>query len=737
MGWFDEQIRLRVRNDQDGFSRVLVKMAQTVGGKPLADGADPGEDPLGGAIGGILRYYRAEPGPSGEQGVQESADIQKVLENALRPSGMMHRSVMLKGKWYKESVGALLGEKDGTPVALIPGAFGAYRYLDPETGRHVRVTGRNAGAISRQAVCFYRPFPLKALSVADLIRYIVSCFSQGDILMVAAATLAVTLVGLLVPYINRLIFSSVLPGGDSALLVPIAVFLAGAAVSGTLLSTLTARLTQRINAKLNLSVQAAGMMRVLSLPSGFFKKYNAGSLSTRLSGINHLCNMLVNAVLANGLTSVFSLVYLGQIAGYSPALLLPAVLVLAATTALSILMTFAQLKLSRRQMALSAQRSGLEYGLVSGVQKIRLAGAEKRAFAKWGGLYAQCAGASYNPPAMVRLGSVLETAISLTGLVLVYSFAVASRVDAGTYMAFSAAFGMVSGAVSSLAGMTSTFAGIRPVLENVRPLLNTVPEISREKRAVTRLSGGIELNNVFFRYSEDAPPVLDNLTLKIRPGQYVAIVGRTGCGKSTLMRLMLGLEAPQKGAVYYDGQNLEALDVRSLRRLIGVVMQDGKLFQGSVYSNITISAPWLGMDEAWAAAGMAGLGQDIRQMPMGMHTIISEGGGGISGGQRQRLMIARAVAPKPRILMFDEATSALDNITQKIVSDSLAGLKCTRIVIAHRLSTIRQCDRIIVLDQGRIREDGTYDELIARGGLFGELVKRQRLDAQEGADALP
>lgn len=194
---------------------------------------------------------------------------------------------------------------------------------------------------------------------------------------------------------------------------------------------------------------------------------------------------------------------------------------------------------------------------------------------------------------------------------------------------------------------------------------------------------------------------------------------------------MLGFETPQKGAVYYDGKDLARMDLKSLRRKIGVVMQNGKLFQGDIFSNITISAPWLTLDDAWRAAELAGIADDIRRMPMGMHTIISEGSGGVSGGQRQRLMIARAIAPKPKILMFDEATSALDNLTQKKVSESLDGLKCTRIVIAHRLSTIKQCDRIIYLDKGKIVEDGTYEELINMGGRFAELVARQQLDTKE------
>ena len=265
----------------------------------------------------------------------------------------------------------------------------------------------------------------------------------------------------------------------------------------------------------------------------------------------------------------------------------------------------------------------------------------------------------------------------------------------------------------------------------VEPILQTVPEVAENKRVVTKLAGGIELNNVSFRYNDSMPMILDDLSIKLRPGEYVAIVGRTGCGKSTLIRLLLGFEKPLKGAVYYDGKDLSSLDLKSLRRNIGVVLQDGKLFPGDIYSNITISAPWLTVDEAWEAAKMSGVDEDIRRMPMGMHTLIS-GSGGISGGQAQRIMIARAIAGKPKILIFDEATSALDNITQKQVSTSLDSLKCTRIVVAHRLSTIKQCNRILVLEGGRIIQDGTYASLIAeKDGLFADLVRRQRLDLGE------
>ena len=393
----------------------------------------------------------------------------------------------------------------------------------------------------------------------------------------------------------------------------------------------------------------------------------------------------------------------------------------------SVTVSFVQMHITEKQMTEAGKENGMVYALINGVAKIKNAGAEKRAFARWSRQYVKAAKYLYQPPVFLKLSGVITTAISLLGTIIMYYEAIRSGVSMADYMAFNSAYGMLSGAFLSLTGIAATAAQIKPVLRMVQPILEAEPEVDEDRPVVTRLRGSIELNNVSFRYNDTMPNVVDDLSLKIRSGQYVAIVGKTGCGKSTLMRILLGFEKPQKGAVYYDGKDIVALDLKSLRQHIGVVMQNGRLFQGDVYSNITISAPQLTLEQAWEAAEMAGMAEDIRQMPMGMNTLISEGQGGISGGQRQRLMIARAIAPKPRILMFDEATSALDNITQKKVSESLNQLKCTRIIIAHRLSTIRHCDRIIVLDKGKIVEDGTYEELLEKGGYFSELVERQRV----------
>ena len=725
MSWFDEQIKQRIRNDNNAFEDAFSQLSGVIMGKKLGAQYDDDTRQAKDALEEILKYYRVPV-----QDVPDSmTDIQDILEFLLRPSGIMCRTVNLEGNWYKDGIGALLCQmEDGSIAALIPKTTSGYTYLDRATGKRTTVTEKTAPSFGNQAICFYKPFPLKELNAGDLMRYMVSQLSFGDYAAVVIATLAVALIGLFTPYVNNLLFSTVVYSNSVGLLIAAAVFMLGVTVSGTLIEMTKSVVMSRISTKLKVPVETATMMRVLALPAAFFKKYSSGELASRVQNMSALCSLLVDIALSTGLTSVMSSVYIFQILRYSPTLAVPALIVLGVTLLFAIISAVLQMRQSQRLLNAKAKERGLVFSLLSGIQKVKLAGAEKRAFAKWSEQYKEVLQNKYGVPKFLVLNETIATFISMLGTVVIYYLAVNSRISAAEYMTFNSAYGMVLGAFVALAGMSLQIAEIRPTLNMVEPIFKTVPEVDQGKRVLPKLSGAIELSNVSFRYTENTPYIIDNLSLKIRPGQYIAIVGATGCGKSTLMRLMLGFETPQKGVVYYDNYDLQQADLKSLRRNIGTVMQSGKLFSGDIYSNIVISAPHLTLDDAWKAAEMAGIADDIRAMPMQMHTLISEGSGGISGGQRQRLMIARAIAPKPRILMFDEATSALDNVTQQIVSDSLDKLKCTRIVIAHRLSTIRQCDRIIVLDKGKIVEDGTYDQLVANKGYFAELIERQRVD---------
>ena len=724
MGWFDEQIRQRKYGDNAAFSEAFDQMADAVLGRRIFDALDDSKVTKN-AIDEILKYFHVKT----QEIPHNMKTLDEQLEFLMRPYGIMRRTVFLKEGWYKDASGAMLGirKSDGKVTALLPAGMFGYTYLDYETGKRVRVNRKNAGEFEEEALVFYKPFPLRKMKLSDLLKYMAEVLAASDYLLLALVALIVTGIGMLTPYLNHIFFSDVIESGKIQLLQSAGIFLVSAIISSLLFSSAKALLTARIETKLHITVQSAAMMRVLSLPADFFKFYSAGDLTLRTQYMDEICSILVSSLLQTGLTSVFSLLYLVQISQYAPSLTFPAVMILILTLLISLSTAAIQIKVSRKEMELATKESGMSFALISGVQKIKLSGAEKRAFARWGNLYAQQVELLYRPPLFLMLHPVLTTAISLFGTLIIYDYAVRNQIAPADYYAFYTAFGMTAAAFSGFADITLKIARIRPILEMVKPILEEIPEVSEHKQVLSRISGGIELNNVSFRYNETMPLVLDNLSLKIRPGQYVAIVGKSGCGKSTLMRLLLGFETPQKGAVYFDGKDLNTIDLKSLRQKIGVVLQNGKLFQGDIFSNIAISAPNLTLDGAWEAAEKSGIAEDIRNMPMGMFTMVSEGGGGISGGQRQRIIIARAIAAKPKILMLDEATSALDNLTQKIVSETLDHMKCTRIVIAHRLSTIRQCDRIIVLDKGKIIEDGSYDELIAANGFFAELAARQQI----------
>ena len=726
MSWFEDQIRQRMQKDQEVFEDSLFLMASAVLGKNAAGALNDERIVAKAAIDEILKSYHIKPVEIPDSIV----DADDRLEYCLRPNGIMRRNVKLDEDWYKNAFGPMLGYygEEKMPVALLPKPTTGYSYRDPVSGERKKVDRNTASMFDEEAICFYRPLPQKKLGIPDLLRYMKDCLNLSDILVLIGLCLAVTLIGLLLPRITRVLTGTVIESGSYSMLAGAAVFLACTIISMQLITSTRELMLNRITVKTSLCVEAAVMMRVINLPASFFRDYSSGELSSRFGAVNQLCKLLLSSLLSLGLSSLLSLLYVSEIFHYAPALVMPALAIILITVCVSVAASLLHMKRTRLIMEAAAKNAGLSYALINGVQKIKLAGAEKRAFARWANAYAVEADLNYNLPLFLKVSSVITTAVSLAGTILLYYLAVQTRVTPSEYMAFNTAYGMVMGAFTALSGVALTAARIQPILSMAEPILKTEPETAETKSMVTRVSGNIELSNVSFRYSEEQPWVVDGMSLKIRAGEYVAIVGRTGCGKSTLIRLLLGFEKPDKGAIYYDGKDMTKLDLRSLRSKIGVVTQSGSLFQGDIYSNIVISAPQLTLDDAWEAAELAGVADTIRALPMGMQTLISEGSGGISGGQKQRLMIARAVAPKPRILMFDEATSALDNKTQKQVSDALDGLNCTRIIIAHRLSTIRHCDRILVLDKGHIVEDGTYEELIAQNGMFAELVEKQRLD---------
>ena len=705
----------------DSFEKLHLTVTGRKSGDTFAEGADVND-----ALETLLKHFgiRDRKIPASLKGFEEKLDY------LLTASDIMFRKVTLEPGWSRDAMGVMVTSlaDSGAVITVVRNGAGVYVYKDPKTGKNVTVHKPEEQKIGNEAYCFYRPLPLRSLTLKDLIRYMTDSVDSWDIASFIIASLMVTLVGMILPKLNHILMGEVVKYGSLQLLGAVMSFMLFAMISSFMLSIIKSFVQSRIRTKLSVNVQAAAMMRVLSLPAGFFKKYSSGELSQYLSYVNSLCTTLVDSIFSTAITGVFSLVYLTQIFSYAKSLVIPSLVVSVLTLGLSIAGNIAQSQINKELMEISAQERGLTYALMGGVEKIRLSGAENRVFTKWLDLYTRGADLKFNPPVLVKFQKVFNAAITLTGTIVMYFIAVKSGVSVADYYAFNTAYAYVSSALSAITSVALAAATVKPSLELIRPLMEAEPEKHSGRESVATITGNIELSHVTFRYEKEGRKIIDDLSLKIPARQYVAIVGKTGCGKSTLLRLLLGFEQPESGAIFYDRKDIQTLDLGSLRKLIGTVLQEGELFSGSIFENITISAPNLSLQEAWDSAEIAGIADDIRAMPMGMSTVLQEGGGGISGGQKQRIMIARAVAPKPKLLLLDEATSALDNITQKQVSDALDRMRCTRIVIAHRLSTIRHCDRILVMDGGKIVEDGKYEQLIEKGGVFAELVERQRLD---------
>ena len=725
MGIFEEQLRERLKREDAELSHSIDDVIDSLRGKSRYHADGTSMENLRHELELICQFYKVDI-PSE---FHDTKDVNEFIDYMTHPSGIMHRRVMLEGNWWKDCDGALLAvTKDkGEFCALLPRKTGGYSFWNTSSGAREKLTSKHKDMFEKEALCFYEPLPEEVKNGKQLLFFLFKHIAIFDYAIVLLATLLATLLGMMTPYISGIIFSRLIPSGKTDIVFTTAILLLITVLAAYIMSVVRTGTLERIKNRMENVVQNALMSKLMHLPPRFFQRKSAGGLATIITYLDRLPMVIADVLLGPCITAVFSFAYVIQIGVLAPSLALPAFVTLIVQALIIIFSIKQKLRLTREELNANMEVKGITYSAISGIQRIKLSGSEKRIVSRWAKAYKNRAKAAYKVYFPSTMQNELVVAAALAGTLWVYFSGASRGIELSQFVVFLSAFSIATNNITSLSECAQHLPFLKPSLKLIEPILSEAPETSAGKMVVGRLSGAIEMSHVTFRYSEKSPVVLDDLNLKIKPREYIAIVGRSGCGKSTLMRLLMGFEKPESGIVMYDQKDLAELDPASLRRNIGVVLQNGKLFAGSIFSNITISAPWLTLKEAWEAAEMAGMADDIRNMPMGMHTLISEGSGGISGGQKQRLMIARAIAPKPKILMFDEATSALDNITQKKVSDTLDTLNCTRVVIAHRLSTIRNCDRILVMDKGKIAEDGSYDELIAKNGLFAELVERQRL----------
>jgi ATP-binding cassette subfamily C protein len=674
---------------------------------------------VGNAIG---VQFQPPPGASNGQGPGDP------LLDIARSSRVRVRQVALKGRWWRTDSGPLLAylEERKQPVALLPASAGRYNMVNPAERSTVKVTPENAASLNPFAYTFYRPFPETALSALDLLKFgFRDC--ERDFGFILLMGILGALLGLITPIATGIVFDSIIPGAEQDQLVQIVVILLACAFATAMFGMTRAIALLRMEAKMDSSVQAGIWDRLMALPVPFFRDYTSGDLANRSMGINAIRQILSGVTVTAILTSIFSLFSFALLFYYDWKLALVGTGLTLLSVACIVSVSYSQIRYQRKINELQGKATGIVLQFITGIAKLRVSGSEDRAFGVWARTFSEQKKLAYRSGlinnVLMSFNAILPV-ISAMAIFAWVAFKRSSDLSTGDFMAFNAAYGSFQGALIQMSTALTTSLAVGPLYERLKPIIQSLPEVDPAKAHPGQLAGAIEVSHVRFRYVPNGPLTLDDISLQVNPGEFVAFVGTSGSGKSTLFRLLLGFETPESGTVFYDGQDLSTVDVREVRRQIGVVLQNGRLMTGEIFKNI-VGTSNLTLDDAWEAARMCGLSDDIKQMPMGMNTMISAGGGTLSGGQRQRLLIARAIVRKPKILFFDEATSALDNRTQAIVSSSLESLRATRIVIAHRLSTIIHADRIYVFDKGKIVESGGYEELLDEGGLFSELAKRQ------------
>jgi ATP-binding cassette subfamily C protein len=656
------------------------------------------------------------------------------LETIARASRFAFRRVELRGKWYREDGGPLLGflREQDAPVAILPTTRNGYELHDVADGTVRAVTPAVAAELDSSAFMFYRCLPDRPLRGLDLAHFAVRGVHR-DLLMIVLIGAVGGLLTLVTPVAIGHVFDVLIPGVERGQLAHVMLgLIVVAGAIGAFHFTRNVALI-RLKHRAGDALQAAVWERLVNLPARFFSGYTAGDLGVRAMGVTGIMNALSTSAISTIVSSIFTLFAVALLFYYSPLVAIVAVgLVLVVLLVIVVCGVF-QVRYRRQIEETYGKLAGLLLQFINGVSKLRVAAAEDRAFTQWAAKFAHQTRLEVGARIISNNLSVFVASFPVVCSMVIYLLvaggggqpAAGAALSTGSFLAFIAAFATLLSGMMMLGSTVVSTLNIVPIYARLKPILEASPEVDATKADPGPLRGRIEVANLSFRYDDDGPQILEDVSFDANPGEFIALVGPSGSGKSTLLRLLLGFEQPQSGSIAYDGFDVAGLDPWRLRRQLGVVLQDGNLLPGDIFTNIVGSAVDLTLNDAWEAARLAGLGKDIEQMPMGMHTIITEGASTLSGGQRQRLMIARALVTKPRIVFFDEATSALDNPTQAVVTESLDRLRATRIVIAHRLSTIITADRIFVLDQGRIVQAGTYEQLVNRPGLFHELVRRQ------------
>lgn len=663
----------------------------------------------------------------------------KVIELCLN-SDIHFRRITLKGQWWKEGVQPLLGftSVERKPVALIPHSSGYYEIIDLQAKSRVRLTPKLAGELDKRAYVFYRGFPPGKLSLFSIAKFAFE-YNKRNFLWIFYIALAVGSLNLFLPFATRELFDTILFGTDTSLFKQFVLGLLLVSFSTTIFTFCKNFLVLRIDGLSKSEMQTGLWLRILHLPLSFFRKFTSGDLVMRVMAYEKVRYETNSNLINLCVTSVYCLYYFILLFSYNSTFATIGLVGLFLAAIIFTICISIEIRLTKKSFALGSSIQGIVVQIISGIAKIRTAGAEGRFFKLWGDVFSQ--------KKKVDLKLLIVTAIerlvyrifpllmtTLLFWVAIVTFRKDPKIAAslnpsqslGSFIGFYTAYALLIASALEVFQMAFSIWTVLPYWERSKILVQSETETPPENTTPIILKGNIALEHVSFRYAPDAPLVLEDISLFAHAGEMIAIVGPSGCGKSTIVRLLLGFENPEQGEILFDDRSIKDYDIRMIRKQIGTVLQSEGMLGGSIY-DIIAGAKMLSVEAVQKAIRMAGLEEDLKAFPMGLNTIMSMGGNTVSGGQRQRLYLARALAASPKILILDEATSALDNTSQTLVEKNLTELNITRIVIAHRLSTTRNADRIYVMDKGKIIETGTYQELASTNGLFASMLKRQEL----------
>lgn len=661
------------------------------------------------------------------------------MEEVLHFTSLQYRSVELGENWWKKRANTpyLVNFTDESgvkrPGVLLPcPCVSGFRLYDGEKLTEKRISKADSSRVENEAYKIYRQLPDGEITLRKLLNFAISG-STAQILYVLFLSIMCGALGLLIPEMTGEILSSLIPDSDYEQLALFFVLLTSLALGTALFTAVQHLLLLRSEGLMSNDLEAAIWDKLLKVQPGFFREYSSGNLNSRISSLGVLWESARPSFNTLMTSSAFALFYLCQCLWYDWELALIAFVLLSLLTVVIIVTGLKIIKHQQTVLEITNRVNSNLVQFISGLSKLKVAAAEEHVFSIWAADFAAQRDCMVKIQKLQRFIGFCSTALPvfITGALfyyvvnyVMYQDEIVSVYRTSDFLKFWSAYTLLLSGVVSISASVISIASTLPSLKAILPILNAVPEQKLSSLVTPRLSGDIQIRGLGFRYDEQSPYIISNLDLHIKSGEFLAIVGKSGCGKSTLIRLLLNFEQPCEGGIYFDGKSYAEMNVKNVRNQIGTVLQSGGLIAGDILSNITCSRN-ISFEDACTAAEKAGLKDDIDAMPMGMNTSVGEGSGTLSGGQRQRLIIARAIAGKPKILFFDEATSALDNKTQASVMKSIAELDATRVVVAQRLSTIQSADRIILLENGSIAEEGSYEELMAKNGKFYELCQRQ------------